>query len=92
MGDHRANIKIEMEFHGIKKKCDMWINYIPDGEYQGIDDRIIDFIRSVYEEGMQKYNEEIRRYFEEQNKKELETQEKAELMRLIKKYGNIKNE
>lgn len=56
MGDHRASIKIEMEFHGVKDACDMWINYWPDGEYPDVDDRIIEFIRSVYHRGMAKYD------------------------------------
>lgn len=70
MGDHRASIKIEMEFHGIKDSCDMWINYSPDGEYPEIDDRIISFIRSVYNRGMEKYDEETYEYREEQKKEE----------------------
>jgi hypothetical protein len=92
MGDHRANIKIEMEFHGIKKKCDMWINYVPGDECWGVDDRIIDFIRDVYEKGMEEYNKEMQKYVAEQYRKEIETQEKTELKRLIKKYPDLSRE
>lgn len=39
MGDHRANIKIEMEFHGVTDKADMWINYC-DSDGRGVDSRV----------------------------------------------------
>ena len=45
-----------MEFHGAKDKIDMWINYFP-GECEGLDDRVVEFFRSVYERGMEKYRE-----------------------------------
>ena len=77
MGDHRARIKIEMEFHGIKEKCDMWINYYP-GEYDGVDDRIIEFIKNIYEKGMVKYNISVSEYWKEEKEKE----ERAEYERL----------
>ena len=86
MGDHRANIKIEMEFHGIKDSCDMWINYFP-GEYDGVDDRIIEFIQDIYKKGMAKYDKEIAKYWAEQNKAEIEKEERKVLKRLKKKYG-----
>lgn len=60
MGDHRALVKIEMEFHGVKDKTEMWINYFPN-ECDGVDDRILDFCRSVYEEGMARYREQNRK-------------------------------
>ena len=87
MGDHRCSIKIEMEFHGVKDHCDMWINYGGEtGEVEGVDDRVIKFIRSVYNRGMEKYNDEMDDYYEEQHKEETEKKEKAELERLKKKY------
>ena len=59
MGDHRASVKITIEFHGIKRTSDMWINYDGwNGTYEGVDDRIIEFCREVWEEGMQMYNAE----------------------------------
>lgn len=85
MGSHRASIKIEMEFHGVKDKIDMWINYSPDGEY-GIDNRIIEFVESVYDRGMVKYNKQMDKYWKEQNKEKIEKEEKAELERLKQKY------
>lgn len=85
MGDHRASIKIEMEFHGVKDKTDMWINYYPDSEY-GIDKRIVEFVESVYDRGMTKYNKRMEKYWAEQNKEKVEKEEKAELERLKNKY------
>lgn len=91
MGDHRANIKIEMEFHGIEDACDMWLNY-SSGSYDGVDDRIVKFISSVYERGMSKYNSEMEEIYEEEHKKETEERERAELARLKRKYDFGENE
>jgi hypothetical protein len=88
VGDHRASIKIEIEFHGIKREVDMWINYWPYGcEYEHVDDRIIEFIRDVYHEGMAQYEEEMARIKE----CDRETEEKAEWKRLKEKYEHIKS-
>src|SRR5579862_8136084 len=72
MGEHRASIKIEMEFHGVKDTCDMWINYMGDQSFcecEGVDDRVVKFVRSVYERGMVKYEEAMEKYWEEQHAK-----------------------
>lgn len=84
MGDHRADIKIEMEFHGVKDSCDMYINYFPEND--GVDQRIIDFISGVYWRGMAKYDEETAKRYEREHKKEIEENEKKELNRLKEKY------
>ena len=81
MGDHRASIKIEMEFHGIKDKTDMWINYWPH-ECCGMDKKVIDFFDSVYRRGMEKYDENIAEY----EKDVQERKEKEEYLRLKKKF------
>ena len=86
MGNHRASIKIEMEFHEVKDNCDMWINFNGHGEVDGVDDRIIEFVRNVYERGMDKYYEEEEKWEEEEQKDEVERKEKLELERLKKKY------
>jgi len=85
MGDHRANIKIEMEFHGIKEKADMWINYFPQ-DCCNMDKRIIEFFKDVYVRGMANYCEEMEKIDKENRKDEIERAEKAELKRLKKKY------
>ena len=56
MGDHRASIKIEMEFHGKVSKTDMYINYCPMDD-SGVDSRIIDFFEQAYREGMVRYHD-----------------------------------
>jgi hypothetical protein len=85
MGDHRAGIKIKMEFHGIKDDTDMWINYSPHS-CCNMDERVIEFFNSVYERGMVKYNELMAKAFAKDNKEKIEQEEKAELKRLKKKY------
>ena len=85
MGDHRAYIKIEMEFHGIKNKTEMDINYFP-GMHGNIDDRITEFIEDIYERGIEKYEEKERKWEEDRNKDRIEKEEKKELKRLKKKY------
>ena len=83
MGDHRASIKIEMEFHGVKDKTDMWINYYPDSEF-GIDSNIVEFIQKVYNKGMLRYNKQQEKYFEEEREKE----ERKQYEKLKEKYGD----
>jgi hypothetical protein len=45
MGDFRADIKIKFTMFGKTEKADMWINYCPDSECEGVDQRVIDFFR-----------------------------------------------
>ena len=85
MGDHRASIKIEMEFHGVKDKCDMWINYWPEGSCN-MDQRVIDFFDRVYQKGMDIYQDEVNKYEAERDKAEIEANEKAEYERLKTKF------
>lgn len=87
MGDHRCSIKIEMEFHGVKDELNGWYNWMP-GYVDGVDDRVIEFIRGVYERGMEVYQKQMDAYFEEQNRAEIERRERAELARLKAKYSD----
>lgn len=85
MGDHRASIKIEAEFHGVKKDCDMWINYSGhSSEVEGVDSRIIEFFQELYYDGMYVYNEDMREFKKQQNI----LKEKEQLKRLREKYPN----
>ena len=77
MGDHRANIKIEVEFHGVKDSTDMWINWV-----EPMPSSVSDFLEKVYEEGMAKWDEKMKDYRAEQRKQE----ELKELKRLKEKY------
>lgn len=85
MGDLRANIEIIFDFQGKKYKMDSWINWMDDGD--GIDRRVRDFFRDSYEDGMARYNETMRKIYQEDHRKEIEAGEKAELKRLQKKYS-----
>lgn len=85
MGDHRVSFKFEMEFHGVKdtyEACLNWFSSIVDG----VDDRMIHFIRGVYERGMEVYQEEMHAYFKDQEQAQTEARERRELARLKEKY------
>lgn len=86
MGDFRASIKITFEMFGKKKECDMWINYFPDSECEGVDQRVIDFFRENWEIFKSRYDEIIWK----SEKKERDAKEKEfellELKRLKSKY------
>lgn len=89
MGDHRCNIKIEMEFHGVKDSCDMWLNWWTESsEYEGVDNRVIEFIQRVYNKGMEKYNQEMNKYYQELNKEEIKRKEIIQLKLLKERYPN----
>lgn len=87
MGDHRASIKIEVDFHGFKDKADMWINYC-DSDGNGVDSRITEFFSNMYDKGMAKYRLEESEYFEKRDAKEKEKREREDLARLKAKYEN----
>jgi len=59
----------------------MYVNYFPDDRY-GMDIRIVEFIQSVYERGMAKYQERYR----QGERKRAEEAERLELKRLKEKY------
>lgn len=85
MGDHRADIKIEMEFNGIKDKCDMSINYFPE-DCCNMDRRVTDFFNGIYKRGMIKYNKMMQKRYDEEHRQEIEAKERADLERLKIKY------
>ena len=45
MGDFRASVKIQWECVGIKKECDMWINY---SRQSHIDERVEAFLLDAW--------------------------------------------
>jgi len=67
MGNHRANIKIEMRFHGVEDKTDMWLNYCPN-DCCDMDERVLEFFQDVYKRGMVKYDEAIEKMYAKENK------------------------
>lgn len=85
MGDYRAIVKIEMDF-GKTFITDMWINYSPDSECEGVDQRIIDWFRNAYEEGRAIIDSNIHKAQRKQRAVELEKHERSELKRLQEKY------
>lgn len=89
MGDHRASIKIEMEFHDVKKTCDMWVNYYPNG-CCGMDQRVIDFFDEVYNLGMANYNAMVAKIEYENDRAAREKREVAELKRLKSIYEPVR--
>lgn len=85
MGDHRVSFKIEIEFHGVKDKYDAYLNWFDD-EVEGVDQRIVDFVRDVYRRGMDAYNNDVYESQREQRERETEDKERKELARLKDKY------
>lgn len=75
-----------MEFHGVKDKTDMWINYSPWGCSCNMDQRVIDFFNDVYERGMSKYNDMVFEMQREDREKEEEEKDLKEFKRLKEKY------
>ena len=85
MGDHRASIKIEFSMYGETKKADMWINWSPS-DYQGVDQRVIDFFEQSAQEMSAKYWEQQYRAERRQKKKDEEEAERKEYERLKSKF------
>ena len=87
MGDHRADIKIKFLFHGKTYDFDAWINWCPDAKGDWvIDPCVVEFFRSSYEDGMDRYNEMVAKSEKEQMRKDIEARERAQLKALKQKY------
>ena len=87
MGDHRASIKIEMSFHGVEGKCDMWINYSDfTSEVRGIDRRVVEWLQDIYDRGMEKYNDAVFESQREERERKQRESDLATLARLKAKY------
>lgn len=87
MGDHRADIKIKFYFHGKTYEFDAWINWFPESEgYWCIDQRVVDFFRASYEDGINRYESAVYESQKEQREKAEKEQELATLKRLKEKY------
>ena len=91
MGDHRISIKCEIEFHGVKDTCDMWLNF-SDGECEGVHQCLVDFARDVHRRGMDRwYDAESKRAMKD-HRERIEAVEKAQLADLKAKYEGGKDE
>lgn len=89
MGDHRASVKIEFDFHGKVHKMDSWINWTPwadSAECEGVDDRVVEFFREATREGMATYHEALYALEAREKRTEMEKREREELARLKAKY------
>lgn len=90
MGDRRASIKIEFSMHGETKKADMWINWSPS-DYDGVDQRILDFFSKSAREMEYKFWEAHERAVKKQQKKAEEEAERKEYERLRAKFEEKQN-
>ncbi len=85
MGDHRASIKMEVEMHGVKDKCDMWINWSPR-DVDNVDHRIIEFVQNWADKAMGKYKAVMFESERESRERQQRDAELAQLARLKEKY------
>jgi len=86
MGDFRASIKITFEMFDKKEKIDMWINYWPYSECDGVDQRVIDFFRENWEKFKRKHDSIVRKADTKRREAEEKENDLDELARLKKKY------
>lgn len=77
MGDHRASIKIEVEFHGVKRSTDMYINWCEPWW------AVQEWFEQVHRDGMDKWDEKQYEYEAEQRERD----EKKLYEKLHKKFG-----
>lgn len=84
MGDHRFSFKAEFEMHGVKDTLNLGCNW--SGGYDAIDSRITDWIEDVARCAFAKFDDEVAAYQREQNKAQIELNERAEFERLRAKF------
>ena len=86
MGDHRASIKGEFSMYGETRKIDMWINWSPDSDYQGVDQRVLDFFRDAAWQMRARYESQFLEAMLKEQAAELEKKERSEYERLRAKF------
>ena len=84
MGDHRADIKLEMTLHGKTYTAQMNINY---WEHNGCDDRIIDWFSECWDDAHARYTSQCAEAHAAEKAREQERCDRLELARLLKKFG-----
>jgi hypothetical protein len=57
-------------------------------EYGEVDERVAEFFRDAWEDGMGRYNKHLQKIYQEQKKERIEKEEKEELKKLKEKYEN----
>lgn len=83
MGDHRVNCKIEAEFHGVKKKIELDVNWT---EAYQVPYAVYEFFQELYSLGYDRYEDSMAEYHREQKEKD----ERKEYERLKSKFDGIK--
>lgn len=87
MGDHRAHVMIEFDFHGKVYKCDMDINWCPDSGTSGtIDRRVEEFFLNAAEDGYARYLAKIEKDGQRNREREQEESDRREYGRLKQKF------
>lgn len=84
MGDHRADIKLEMTAHGKTYKHEMYINYFDNGS--GCDDRIIEWFAQSWADAMSRYDAQMAEYYESERKAKEDEADRREYARLQAKF------
>jgi len=89
MGDHRAYIKIDFEFHGENYTMDANINY---WGFDGVDERIIKFFEDSWSDGYGRFQDEVCESERKDRERKEKERELSELKRLKAKYGELDDE
>jgi len=93
VGDHRISWAIKAGFHGIGREYgtpdDMtWLNF-SSTICEGVDDRVIEFFRELYNAGMEEFNEIMLKAIREERAADIERSERAQLAKLKAKYPDL---
>lgn len=84
MGDHRAEVKVEMTLHGKTYKHHWgWINWDIHG---GIDRRVVEWFEECSRDALGRFQEEMWEAEREQRETATEAKDKAEYERLKAKF------
>ena len=86
MGDFRADIKITMHLCGKDYHQEWWINYWPESEVHGVDQRLIDWFRDSWDDAKARCEHMVDESQREQREKDTEQRERAELQWLKDLY------
>jgi hypothetical protein len=85
MGDFRAEIKIKMQLMGKQYNHTFnWINYSPDED--GVDYRVKQFFAEAWDDTQTRHDKIMQKAWAEENKEQIEQEEKKILEELKKKY------
>ena len=85
MGDHRFEFHATFKMHGVEDKLDLgWNNW--EGGRDDIDRRITDWLENAVANSFAKFDEDVEKYFAQQNEAETDKLERAEYDRLKAKF------